>query len=201
MHKKYPIHLLGMRDITITGLSMNKRKLRKLSLIIGCFYLLPPSVNAISIPIKITGKIYTPPCKIENNQNFKISFGNILLKKVNGINYATTATVKVSCSYFQGRPYIHLSGGTGLLPGAPDNVLKTTGVNHLTLGIALYQGKGVDKKTPLRVGYSYEIIKGFSALNTKSSNFTFTAVPYKKDSSKLEAGTFSASVMMNISYH
>ncbi|WP_334413225.1 fimbrial protein [Escherichia coli] len=180
---------------------MNNRKLHIKSLIIGCFYLSFPFANAMNVPINITGTIYSPPCKIENDKNFKVSFGKISLQKVNGMNYATQATVMISCSYFQGQPYIHLSGGTGLLPGAPDNVLKTTGVNHLALGIALYQGQGVDSKTPLRVGNRHEIIKGLSAVNKRNSKFTFTAVPYKKDSTKLEAGTFNASVMMNISYH
>lgn len=96
--------------------------------------------------------------------------------------------------------------GTGQLSGAPDNVLKTTGANSSALGIALYQGGSVDPQNPLRLGagaqgqFGYEITKGLSAVNVQNSQFTFTAVPYKHGNTDLNAGTFSASVTMSISY-
>ena len=168
--------------------------------------LLSAPVMAVDIPIKITGTIYIPPCKIKNDTDFKVFFDKIALQKVDGQNYAKSTTVEVSCEYFQGKPYIRLSGGTGQLSGAPDNVLKTTGANPSTLGIALYQGGSVDPQNPLRLGagaqgqYGYEITKGLSAVNVQNSQFTFTAVPYKHGNTDLNAGTFSASVTMSISY-
>ncbi|HIB1617184.1 TPA: fimbrial protein [Salmonella enterica subsp. enterica serovar Muenchen] len=164
------------------------------------------SAIALDIPIKITGEVYIPPCKIKNDEDFNVSFGKIALQKVDGRNYARPTTVKVNCEYFQGKPYIHLSGGTGQLLGAPDNVLQTKGVNSSILGIALYQGGAVDSSSPLRIGageqgiYGYEITKGISTLNVQNSQFTFTAVPYKLGSLDLEAGIFNASVTISISY-
>lgn len=176
------------------------------SALTGVVMFLSVPVRAIDVPIKITGAVYIPPCKIRNDTNFNVSFGKILLNKVDGQNYAQSTTVDVSCEYFEGKPYILLSGGTGHLSGAPNNVLKTTGGNSSALGIALYQGNTVDSKNPLRLGagehggYGYEITKGLSAVNAQSSQFTFTAVPYKYGSGVLNAGAFSASVTMSISY-
>ncbi|HBC5825931.1 TPA: fimbrial protein [Escherichia coli] len=185
---------------------MKNRMRLILSALTGAVMLLSVPVKAVDIPIKITGTIYIPPCKIKNDTDFKVSFGKISLQKVDGRNYAQPTTVDVSCEYFQGKPFIRLSGRTGQLSGAPDNVLKTTGANPSALGIALYQGGGVDPQNPLRLGvgvqgqYGYEITKGLLAVNVRDSQFTFTAVPYKYGNAELNAGTFSASVTMSISY-
>lgn len=168
--------------------------------------LVSAQVRAFDVTIKITGTVFVPSCKIKNDTDFNVSFGKIALQKVDGLNYAQPTTVDISCEYFQGKPYIFLSGGTGQLSGAPDNVLNTTGANSSVLGIALYQGDSVDPQNPLRLGagahgqYGYEITKGLSAVNVSNSQFTFTAVPYKHGNADLSAGTFSATVTMNISY-
>lgn len=177
-----------------------------LSVLTGGILLLSASVKAVDVNIKITGTIYIPPCKINNDTDFNVPFNKISLQKVNGRNYAQPITVDVYCEFPYGKPYIRLSGGSGPLPGAPDNVLKTTGANPSALGIALYQGGSVDPQYPLRLGagaqgpYGYEITKGLSAVNVQSSQFTFTAVPYKHGNTELNAGTFEASVTMSINY-
>lgn len=185
---------------------MKKRMKLILLALTGGAMLLSAPLMALDVPIKITGTVYIPPCKIKNDTDFKVSFGKIALQKVDGKNYAKPTTVEVSCQYFQGKPYIRLSGGTGQLSGAPDNVLKTIGANPTALGIALYQGGSVDLQNPLKLGagvqgqYGYEITKGLSAVNAPSSQFAFTAVPYKYSNTELKAGTFTASVTMSISY-
>ncbi|MFG3824331.1 fimbrial protein, partial [Escherichia coli] len=168
------------------------------STLMGGIIFLSVNAKAVDIPVKITGTVYIPPCKVKNNTDFKISFGKIALQKVDGRNYAQSTTIEVNCEYYQGKPYILLSGGTGKLSGAPDNVLKTTGANSSTLGIALYQGGSVDPQKPLKLGtgetgpYGYEIRKGLSAINVQSSQFTFTSVPYKHGNTALNVGAFSA---------
>lgn len=184
---------------------MKNRTKLILSVLTGGIMLLSTSVSALDIPIKITGEIFIPPCKMNSDADFKVPFGKIPLQKVDGRNYAKTTTVDINCEHFQGKPYIRLSGGTGQLPGAPDNVLNTTGANPSMLGIALYQGNSVDSGNPLRLGggqgrYGYEIRKGLSVLNIKNSQFTFTAVPYKHGIADLKAGSFEATVTMSISY-
>ncbi|WP_251005216.1 fimbrial protein [Escherichia coli] len=183
----------------------NRMRLILLALM-GGVMLLPAPVMAVNVPIKITGTIYIPPCRINSDTELNVPFRNIALQKVDGYNYAQAVTVKVECEYFQGAPYIHLSGGTGRLVGAPDNVLKTTGANPSTLGIALYQGNSVDPQYPLRLEFSesgkpgQKIKRGLSMVNIQNSQFMFTAVPYKHGSAELRAGSFDASVTMSISY-
>ncbi|ELY3087347.1 fimbrial protein [Klebsiella aerogenes] len=184
-----------------------KYRIKKILLPIACgIILFPNSSYAVDVPIKIHGAIRIPPCKINNDADFNVSFGKISLQSVDGDTYTKSVSINVTCENFQGKPYIYLSGGTGQLPGAPDNVLNTNGVNKSALGIALYQGGGGDKSTPLRIGsgdkgkYGYEITKGMSNKNVQVSTFTFSAVPYKQGGGSLRAGTFSASVTMNINY-
>ncbi|CAD6177158.1 minor pilin subunit PapF [Escherichia coli] len=163
------------------------------------------SASAVDVNIKITGEIYTPPCNINNGADINVDFGEMSLHDVNGVNNSVVKVVDVMCDYYQGTPYIRIDGT--VLPGAADNVLKTTGVNASILGIALYQGEGVNASLPLKIGageqgiYGYKITHGLAVQNTASTRFTFTSVPYKLNSSeKLNAGEFSATATMSIAY-
>ncbi|HHT2664592.1 TPA: fimbrial protein [Citrobacter freundii] len=182
-----------------------KIKLRRILLMLSCFWWVwIPDAQSFNMNIKIYGEIYIPPCRINDNDTSHISFGRIALQKVNGQNYAESRTVKITCKYYVGMPYIRVNGV--VLPGAGDNVLKTNGANPDSLGIALYQGEGVDNAYLLKIGsgeqgmYGFKIKKGLSALNSRDSEFTFTAVPYKYGQSDLKAGVFNASMTMSISY-
>lgn len=174
--------------------------------LMGCSFVfgIQPA-KAVDVNIKITGEIYIPPCKINGNDaEIQVSFGKMSLYDVDGQKNAQTKTFTVSCEYYQGTPYIRIGGP--VLQGARDNVLKTSGVNSSTLGIALYQGGDVDTAYPLRTGageqgkYGYKITRGLTGQNSASGTFTFTAVPVKYGSGALTAGTFSATATMSISY-
>lgn len=161
-------------------------------------------VWAADVNIKITGEIYIPPCKINGNDaEINIHFGKMSLYDVDGQKNAQTKTVTVSCDYYQGTPYIRIDGA--VLQGAGDNVLKTTGANPSTLGVALYQGD-VNTAYPLKTGageqgkYGYKITRGLTGQNSTSGTFTFTAVPVKYGSGALIAGTFNATATMSIRY-
>lgn len=174
--------------------------------LMGCSFLfgIQPA-RAIDVNIKITGTILIPPCKINGNDaEIQVSFGKMSLYDVDGQKNAQTKTVTVNCDYYQNTPYIQVTGD--VLSGAGGNVLKTTGANPSTLGIALYQGSDVDPAHPLRAGageqgkYGYEITRGLTGRNRASGTFTFTAVPVKYGSGALTAGVFSATATMKISY-
>lgn len=178
---------------------------RVLSAVTGGALLISAPAGAVDVNIRITGEIYIPPCKIENDAEIAVHFGAIALRDVDGKQHAKSRTVSISCDYHQGTPHIRLSSGN-IFPGGQGNVLQTTqGPNTSTLGIALYQGEGVNTDFPLKIGpgtqgYGYEIRNGLSAVNVQNSQFTFTAVPYKTGNGDLVAGTFGASVTMSISY-
>ncbi|WP_218077226.1 fimbrial protein [Escherichia coli] len=161
--------------------------------------------DTTNVNIDITGTVYIPPCKINgNDEDVKVYFDKIPLYEVDGYKNAKTKTVTVSCDYYQGTPYIRMEGA--MLSGAGDNVLKTTGANSSTLGIALYQGRSVNIAYPLKLGageqgkYGYKIMQGLTGQNTASEQFTFTAVLGKYGTGVLKAGAFSAVATMSISY-
>ncbi|TQN75924.1 UNVERIFIED_ORG: minor pilin subunit PapF [Citrobacter freundii] len=174
--------------------------------LMGCSFIFGiQSACAVDVNIKITGEIYIPPCKINGNDaEIQVSFGKMSLYDVDGQKNAQTKTVRVSCDYYQGTPYIRIDGR--VLSGAGNNVLQTTGANPSTLGIALYQGGDVNTAYPLRTGageqgkYGYKITRGLTGQNSASGTFTFTAVPVKYGSGALTAGTFGATATMSISY-
>ncbi|OAT26409.1 PapF family fimbrial adapter [Buttiauxella ferragutiae ATCC 51602] len=157
-----------------------------------------------NINITITSEIYIPPCVVNGDTLITVDFGDMDAQKVDGQAYAKSITVPVSCTYYSGAAYVRVTGSQ--LTGAPTNVLKTdaTGGNADILGVALYQGNGVNSSFPLTLGggsngYGYPLTQGWTGNGTASSQFTLTAVPYKQGGS-LEAGAFSATATMSISY-
>lgn len=173
--------------------------------LMGCSFIfgIQPA-RAVDVNITITGEIYIPPCTIDNDAgDIHVDFGKISLYDVDGRQNAKQKTVRIDCKYYQGAPYVRIEGEE-LRTG--DNILKTKGANESTLGIALYQGSGVNTAYPLKTGageqgqYGYKITRGFTGQNSASGTFTFTAVPVKYGSKALTAGAFSATTTMSISY-
>lgn len=166
--------------------------------LITCFPLILGSALAEEVQIEITGEIYNEPCKINNDASFEINFGKVSIQEIDGEKFKQTKTVEVLCVNNSGVPYISFTSSTGV---QGENILKTTGVNASSLGIALYQGDSVDSRFPLKVNVDKDKIKkGLSQINTEKSHFTFTAAPYKYGNEALTAGTFSATATMNIFY-
>lgn len=169
-----------------------------IQILITFFPLTIGSAMAEDVQIKITGEIYNEPCKINNDASVNIDFGKVSIQEVDGKKFSQTKTVEVLCVNNSGVPYINFTSSSGV---QGDNILKTTGVNASSLGIALYQGDSVDNRFPLKVNVDKdEIKKGLSQINTERSYFTFTAAPYKYGNDALTAGTFSATAIMNIYY-
>ncbi|HDW7645036.1 TPA: fimbrial protein [Escherichia coli] len=172
-------------------------KIMRLSVFI--LYIASFQVSAIDIPIKITGIVQIPPCKINNGNEIIVYFKSISITDLsNGKNWREVS-VPVSCTYSQGTAYVKIKG-TAL--GSNDNVLAT---NINNFGIALYQGTGTTTKLILGDGeYNGQNSIGYpikSGLTGKENGlFTFTAVPFKEGSDELSAGEFSASANMSISY-
>lgn len=152
-------------------------------------------VPAVDVPVKITGTILIPPCTVNDGQTIEVDFGDVSVTDVDNARNQREKTVKIDCSYSQGKAYVKVTGDK-----LEDYVLKTKERDNF--GIALYQGKGTATKLILGDGQSngkdaigYPITSGLSG-----NNFTFTAVPYKKGSEELTAGAFTAIASMSISY-
>ena len=181
---------------------MNKKFVLSFALL-GVFF--SPSVFAIDVNINITGEVYIPPCRINSDSAIDISFGKIANFKIDGRNYSQQKTVNVQCDYYDGIPYIKVSGR--LLTGASDNVLYANAeAKSGKLGIALYQGNNVIDSYRLKIGigeqgkFGYPLNQGFSESGS-SRQFTFTSVPYViGNNSDLVGAPFSASATMDIYY-
>ncbi|MDM2857124.1 fimbrial protein [Citrobacter sp. Cpo071] len=163
------------------------------------------SVYADEVTVSIEGNIYIPPCKINDDAVVNVSFDKISLQKVDGVQSAVIRTLNLTCTSYQGTPYIVVSGNA-MGNVADNNVLDTTGENAGRLGIALYQGSGVDTSFPLKIGvggykgvFGYPVARGLTG-NGASGQFTFTAVPWKGNNTVLQAKKFSATMTMSISY-
>ncbi len=180
----------------------NRMRLILLALTGGVMLLSAP-VMAVDVPIKITGTVRIPPCTITTT-DLHVPFKKVALQEVDGLAYSVTKTINFNCEYFDGTPYISVTGEQ--LGGSGNNVLATKGSNPSALGIALYQGRGVDPSHPLKIGpgeqnkFGFPITKGLSGKNASSGSFTFTAVPYKRKGYALIPGGFSAVATMNIYY-
>ncbi|HCH9097553.1 TPA: fimbrial protein [Salmonella enterica] len=166
----------------------------------GGLLLVAGSVSAVDVTVNITGEIIVPPCTVNNGQAIEVDFGDIPVSDVANSRYRQKKDVPVKCTYYQGTPYIRVTGSQ--LTGAGTHVLRTDISNF---GIALYQGDGVS--TPLRLGngtsngseyIGYPVTSGLNG--TSSGTFTFTAVPFKTGSAELSAGAFIATASMSITY-
>ncbi|ELG5397438.1 fimbrial protein [Salmonella enterica] len=155
---------------------------------------------AVDVPVNIKGEIVIPPCLVNNGQNIEIDFKEIPVSAVTNKQYNKKTDIPVTCAYYQGVPYIKVTGAQ--LTGAGAHVLRT---NIGNFGIALYQGDGVG--TPLVLGngtsngreyIGFPVTRGLAG--TSSGIFTFTAAPYKAGSTELAAGVFSATANMSITY-
>ncbi|EAM8731966.1 fimbrial protein [Salmonella enterica] len=141
-------------------------------------------------------EIVVAPCRINGNKSINIDFGELPVSDVVAGRINRKKEISVSCSFFQGTPFIKVNGAQ--LAGAADNVLQT---NITSFGVALYQGEGTS--TPLHLngtGNGYPVYTGLSDPNRAESNFTFTAIPYWSGNGELPTGTFIGTATMNIIY-
>lgn len=181
---------------------------------IKCWYRIPANVLVMgvsllaSIPnyavdtmINISGTVYIPPCNVNGGNAIIVDFGQVSVLNVNGINGSKSTTVPISCSYYHGIPHVQVIATQ--LSGAPNNVLKANVGSNQNFGIALYMGNSVNSSYPLPLngtGNGYPINQGMTNINSSSSNFTFTSVPYKMGTTELSTGSFNASATMAITY-
>ena len=165
------------------------------------------SVQAVDVNLTVKGVITIPPCNVNNSGTIEVDFGNIpvtALTNGNNAGYLKQQSVPVTCDYYQGTPYVRVTGTQ--LSGAGTNVLATS---TSRFGIALYQGSGTSVAMTLGNGTTgvngenlgYRVQSGaLSGVNQASGQFTFTAVPYQSGSTQLTAGEFTATANMSISY-
>ncbi|HCM1965158.1 TPA: fimbrial protein [Salmonella enterica subsp. salamae serovar 56:l,v:z39] len=164
----------------------------------GATLMVPGDGRAVDVTVTITGEVVIPPCTVNNNQTIEVDFGNIPVTDIGNAAFRQKKSVPVSCTYFQGTPYVKVSGS--VLAGGVNNVLATSVANF---GIALYQGDGTG--TPMVLGsgsgnVGYPVTSGLGTAGANNA-FTFTAAPYRKAGAPdPEARAFTATASMSIIY-
>ncbi|EUD08986.1 fimbrial protein [Providencia alcalifaciens] len=168
---------------------------KRFFLLISLAVLIPiaKNVNAKNITVTINGEIFASPCIVDNNQTIDVKFGPVSISELMSEKTQVQKSVSLDCQSYSGSPYVKITG-TSLSSSLP-HVLRT---NTNNLGIALFQGKGTNY--PMRIG-SGTNKNGFLIQNGLMGNtFTFTAMPYSKDTTTLYGGDFNASATMSIIY-
>lgn len=129
--------------------------------------------------------LVTSSCTISDDKVIDIAFGNVGVKKVDGVNFRQTVPYTVDCHGAADSTSMELSvSGT---PTAFDNAAVATDATGLGIQI---QANGL----PLKLNTS---------LNTTLSelqNLVLTAVPVKDPATELTAQTFSATATLKVEY-
>lgn len=125
------------------------------------------------------------PCKVNNDQIMDITFGNVGVKKVDGVNFMQTIPYTVDCQGAQDSTLINLTvSGTAT---TYDDAALTTSAEGLGIEIQA-NGQAMKLNQPLKTTLS-----GLRTLILK-------AVPVKDPTKELTAQTFSATATLTAEY-
>jgi minor pilin subunit PapF len=162
------------------------------------------SFQANAVDLKFSGTLVIPNCVVNNNTDISIVFPSMEIQRVSTIaspgTNAVTQAITLNCPYSVGTPYVLIGGTVMTGQAAPSNILAT---NQTALGIALYQGTGIDANKRLLLGAGSGV--GYAATNGMTGTgsnrtFTLTAAPVTSDYTRLAAGNFTASASIAIIY-
>lgn len=155
------------------------------------------NTHTMKAKIQLKATVRYPVCKINGDKVLEVNFHEIDPEKVDGTNYAETKTVTLDCPAGVDKllPWIRIEGPQASF-GTKNNVVSATVEgNESSLGIALFKGTEPRANT-LALNTWNELGIG----DVTGSQFTFTAVPVKKDGTELPAGMFTASATMRLEY-
>ncbi|WP_426763099.1 fimbrial protein [Hafnia paralvei] len=131
--------------------------------------------------VKFHGTLVVVTCQVNQDKLVNVSFGEVGVKKIDGVNYAAAIPFVVTCNNLggQGNPGLTLSVN-GTAADFNENAVATTVSG---LGIQIMKN-GV----PLKLNTETEI--------SYAPQPTLTAVPVKADGVELSAGDFHATATL-----
>jgi len=143
-----------------------------------------PVYAGMGTDINFKGSLFEPACEFNSGKVIDINFDKVGVKKIDGIRYARTVTVNLTCRSSLGKKLMLQIQGDSV--NGSVNVLKT---NVSNLGISFRDNKG----EPL-------ILNRFFDSHSETA-FTFIVVPVKMDAGiSLPTGEFSAVATLVSSY-
>lgn len=165
------------------------------------FSLMLPAVSAVATPqpvienranaingeftMNFSGRIFRPACQFNQGQPIDVDFETVGIKRIDGVRYAKTTVIKMSCVAGEGQQLkLQLQG----MPyGGQTGILKTDTNN---LGISL---KEAISGQPIVLNVFFNVME--------KTEFVFIATPVREDNNQdLVAGHFSATATLVSSY-
>ena len=129
--------------------------------------------------------ILSTPCTVNNDQIIEVAFGNIGVKRVDGVNYSQTIPVSLDCHGAPESSPLELTiSGTA---ESFDSAALTTSAEGL--GIKIQQN-----------GFPLQIGKALSITLDSVSSLKLTAVPVKDPVKVLTEQSFNASATLTANY-
>ncbi|WP_337039480.1 fimbrial protein [Serratia marcescens] len=143
-----------------------------------------PADAGTGTEMNFKGFLFEPTCKFNGGKTIDIDFDRVGIKRVDGVKYARTTTVSLSCRPSEGKKLMLQIQGN--VVSGTSNVLDT---NVPNLGIAFRDSQG----TSLALNRFFNV--------QSDTAFSLISVPVKKDVGlPLEVGEFSAVATLVSSY-
>ncbi|QJU42284.1 fimbrial protein [Serratia marcescens] len=158
-----------------------------------------PAVETHSLEARVDlrATVHYPVCKINGDKTLEVNFLEISPDKVDGTMYAQTKTVALDCPAGIDKlsPWVRIDGSQASFGTKNNVVAATVEGSESSLGIALFKGT-----QPQANALALNTWSELDITDVANSQFTFTAVPVKKEGIQLPAGMFSASATMRLEY-
>lgn len=130
--------------------------------------------------------IYTPPeCILNNSQKSMVHFGDILLSRIDGVNYKHTLTFELTCTN------LAMNNLALSIQGDPSNfnngILKTS---NPKLGLSFYIN-GIKQDINKKINFNYLELPSLEVSPVKNTNSSFDDT---------DGGDFTALATLNVDY-
>lgn len=148
--------------------------------------LIPPErgVRVIAdTPFKVSGEVSAPLCQINEDKAINIEFEDVVIQRINGINFAKTVPFNINCS----------AGFSGEL----DLMIKANAASFNSDAIATNDN---NLAIQLFINEKPQILNTFQPINWRES-LELKAVPIKNTPSNPSAGAFTAVATLSVEVH
>lgn len=156
-----------------------------LLLILGCGGVMPAQAAQVgdSLAVNFHGTLKKKPCRIDNDRDIEVHFGNVGINKVDGQRYLQPVPYTLTCDEVNASWTLMLSL-KGTVAGFETTALKT---NATGLGIRILKdGKPMEINKPVAISYT--------------SPPTLQAVPVQQSGVTLPEQDFSATATLMAEY-
>lgn len=131
-------------------------------------FALHSTLSSANAGVNFSGKLINVPCKIDNNKDIDVNFGDSVdINEIDGLKYTELLTLSIKCDEnYSENLYFRVSGSAATFDKA---AIRT---NITNVGIKFINGKD---GTPLEINKKYNYVQ--------TGDFSLKVVPVKKSGS------------------